>query len=256
LLAAFMSTFAAAVNAAPAYLVNDIYKRYLNDSASEKTYVNMSYLCSFLVVLVGSIFGLFLDNLNSIIGWIVSGLYGGYTAANLLKWYWWRFNSYGYFWGMVAGIVAALGLPGLLDVLMENPLNALEAFPINLGLSLLGCLLGSLLTKPDPLPVLKQFYLRTRPWGFWRPVAAACRADNAEVTPNGAAGRDLLNVAVGIVWQTAITAAPIFMVIKSWTNFFIALAVVAVCTVFLKVNWYDRMEDWPSGVRPNLLDKE
>jgi hypothetical protein len=34
----------------------------------------MSYLCSFLVVLVGSIFGLFLDNLNSIIGWIVSGL--------------------------------------------------------------------------------------------------------------------------------------------------------------------------------------
>jgi SSS family solute:Na+ symporter len=256
LLAAFMSTFAAAVNAAPAYLVNDIYKRYLNDSASEKTYVNRSYLCSFLVVLVGSIFGLFLDNLNSIIGWIVSGLYGGYTAANLLKWYWWRFNSYGYFWGMVAGIVAALGLPWLLDVLMENPLNALEAFPINLGLSLLGCLLGSLLTKPDPLPVLKQFYLRTRPWGFWRPVAAACRADNAEVTPNGAAGRDLLNVAVGIVWQTAITAAPIFMVIKSWTNFFIALAVVAVCTVFLKVNWYDRMEDWPSGVRPNLLDKE
>jgi SSS family solute:Na+ symporter len=256
LLAAFMSTFAAAVNAAPAYLVNDIYKRYINDSAPKKTYVNMSYLCSFLVVLVGSIFGLFLDNLNSIIGWIVSGLYGGYTAANLLKWYWWRFNSYGYFWGMVAGIVAALGLPGLLDVLMENPLNALEAFPINLGLSLLGCLLGSLLTKPDPLPVLKQFYLRTRPWGFWRPVAAACRADNAEVTPNGAASRDLLNVAVGIVWQTAITAAPIFMVIKSWTNFFIALAVVAVCTVFLKVNWYDRMEDWPSGVRPNLLDKE
>jgi SSS family solute:Na+ symporter len=62
-----------------------------------------------------------------------AAFYGGYTAANLLKWYWWRFNSYGYFWGMVAGIVAALGLPWLLDVLMENPLNALEAFPINLG---------------------------------------------------------------------------------------------------------------------------
>jgi Na+/proline symporter len=31
-----MSNFAATVNAAPAYLVNDIYKRYVNPNASEK----------------------------------------------------------------------------------------------------------------------------------------------------------------------------------------------------------------------------
>src|SRR5690606_23666906 len=33
LLAAFMSTFAATVNAAPAYVVNDLYKRYVNANA-------------------------------------------------------------------------------------------------------------------------------------------------------------------------------------------------------------------------------
>ena len=33
LLAAFMSTYAATVNAAPAYVVNDIYKRYLRPHA-------------------------------------------------------------------------------------------------------------------------------------------------------------------------------------------------------------------------------
>ncbi len=36
LIAAFMSNFAATVNAAPAYLVNDIYKRYINPNASAK----------------------------------------------------------------------------------------------------------------------------------------------------------------------------------------------------------------------------
>ena len=36
--------------------------------------------------------------------WIVGALYGGYVMANVLKWYWWRFNGYGYFWGMVSGI--------------------------------------------------------------------------------------------------------------------------------------------------------
>ena len=35
LLAAFMSTYAATVNAAPAYVVNDIYKRYFNPHASD-----------------------------------------------------------------------------------------------------------------------------------------------------------------------------------------------------------------------------
>src|SRR5690606_32125160 len=50
LLAAFMSTYAATVNAAPAYLVNDIYKRYVNPNAPEKTYVRMSYAASLAVV--------------------------------------------------------------------------------------------------------------------------------------------------------------------------------------------------------------
>jgi Na+/proline symporter len=43
-IAAFMSNFAATVNAAPAYIVNDIYKRYINPNAEPKKYVRMSYM--------------------------------------------------------------------------------------------------------------------------------------------------------------------------------------------------------------------
>src|SRR5690606_7258293 len=63
LLAAFMSTYAATVNAAPAYVVNDIYKRYLNPTASEKTYVRVSYATSIIVVIVGTAFGFLTDSL-------------------------------------------------------------------------------------------------------------------------------------------------------------------------------------------------
>ena len=45
--------------------------------------------------------------------WIVGALYGGYVMANVLKWYWWRFNGYGYFWGMMAGILGAMIVPEL-----------------------------------------------------------------------------------------------------------------------------------------------
>ena len=107
LLAAFMSNFAATVNAAPPYFVNDIYKRYINPNASPRTYMRLSYLASFAVVVLGVSIGWYVSSVNSVVLWIVSGLWGGYTASNFLKWYWWRFNGYGYFWGMVTGISAS-----------------------------------------------------------------------------------------------------------------------------------------------------
>ena len=256
LLAAFMSTFAATTNAAPAYVVNDIYKRYFNPDASDKTYVYLSYAVSLLFVVIGTLIGLFVTSLNDLVGWLASGLWGGYTAANFFKWYWWRFNGYGYFWGMVAGIVAALGLPVFLPWVAElgpmwaglRNLTALEAFPINLAVSVAACIVATLATAPDDMEVLKNFYRKTRPWGFWRPVIAELKKDHPELVENRHFRRDMTNVAVGIVWQTAITASPIFMVVRLWTPFVISLIVVAICTYILKVNWYDRMEDYPADL--------
>jgi solute:Na+ symporter, SSS family len=107
-IAAFMSNFAATVNAAPAYIVNDIYKRYINPNAEPKKYITMSYIASVGVVVVGITIGFFVESLNQIVLWIVASLWGSYTAANILKWYWWRFNGYGYFWGMFSGIITSL----------------------------------------------------------------------------------------------------------------------------------------------------
>ncbi|MEL6653371.1 MAG: sodium:solute symporter, partial [Bacteroidota bacterium] len=57
LLAAFMSSFAATVNVAPAYIVNDIYKRLIKPDGTDKEYVRMSYIASVAVVVIGTIFG-------------------------------------------------------------------------------------------------------------------------------------------------------------------------------------------------------
>lgn len=245
LLAAFMSTFAATVNAAPAYIVNDIYKRYINPDAPPKRYVHLSYVTSVLVVVIGTAFGFMIESLNSVVQWIVAALYGGYTAANLLKWYWWRFNSYGYFWGMLAGILAAMVVPALLP-----HLTALYSFPIILILSVIGCIAGSYLTPPDDETVLKTFYLKVRPWGFWQPIHDKVVAEHPEVQQNGAFKRDMVNVALGIAWQTALTAAGIFLVIEAWRPLLITVAVILATTILLKLNWYDRLEDYPSDYTP------
>jgi Na+/proline symporter len=236
LLAAFMSNFAATVNSAPPYLVNDIYRKFINPLASERSCVRLSYVASFAVVALGIFFGFFVTSIDSVIQWIVSALWGGYTAANVLKWYWWRFNGYGYFWGMMSGILASMIVPlALPDV------KALNAFPLILAISTAGCLLGTLLTKAEDDEVLKAFYRRVRPWGFWGPVLAKVQAEDPSFQPNPDFGRDMFNVVVGIVWQTSLVALPIYVVIRRYEYATIALALVVVTSVILKFAWYDHL---------------
>ena len=123
--------------------------------------------------------------------------------------------------------------------------SAIYSFPIILVVSLVGCLAGTLFTEPDDDRVLKDFYVRVRPWGFWKPIHEKMLADHPGLQPNRDFGRDMINIVVGIAWQTGLVATGILIVLESWSSLAIALAVVAVTSVFLKFNWYDRMEDWP-----------
>lgn len=248
LLAAFMSTYAATVNAAPAYIVNDIYKRYFNPHGHEKTYVRLSYVVSVVVVIIGTVIGFGNTSLDNQVEWITSALFGGYIASNVLKWYWWRFNSYGYFGGMATGLVAMAVVPQLYPDLPE-----LYSFPLILAISFTGCVAVSLLTPPDDLEVLKRFYLQVRPWGFWRPVHEALVAENPQVKANPHFGRDMTNVVVAIAWQTALTTTGIYLVLQDWPRVAWSLAIVVAGTVWLKFRWYDQLEDYPSGFSPQPL---
>jgi solute:Na+ symporter, SSS family len=241
LLAAFMSNFAATVNAAPPYIVNDIYKRFINPHASERTYVRLSYVASLGVVIVGITVGWFVESINDVIQWITAALWGGYTASNVLKWYWWRFNGYGYFWGMVSGIGASLLLVAAQSLHLTN-LSALNSFPIILALSLVGCIAGTLLTPAEDEVVLKSFYKNVRPWGFWGPILEKVRREDPSFEPNRDFWRDMFNIAVGICWQTSLVALPIFIVIHKSGAAWATLAVILATSVILKFTWYDNLE--------------
>ncbi len=251
LLAAFMSNFAATVNAAPPYFVNDIYKRYINPSASPKTYVRLSYLASISVIVLGVAIGWNVTSVNDVVVWIVSGLWGGYTASNVLKWYWWRFNGYGYFWGMITGISSALGLPPIIaqipfvqHLLASYSINmeVVIVFPMVLAVSLIGCLLGTFLTKPEEDEVLMNFYRRVRPWGFWGPVLKKVLAQDPSFKKNKDFGRDMFNIAVGIVWQVSLVALPLYIVIQEWARVGMAAASIAVTSLILKFTWFDHLQ--------------
>jgi Na+/proline symporter len=238
LIAAFMSNYAATINAAPAYIVNDIYKRFINPNDQPRKYVRMSYIVSIVFVLLGFLFGIIVGSINEVMLWIVNALWGGYTAANVLKWYWWRLNGYGYFWGMVAGIGSAFVIAAFIP-----SVAALSSFPYVLGVSLIGCVAGSYLTDPEPDDVLIDFYTRVKPWGFWGPVLAKVRLRHPDFQPNRNFRRDMFNVVVGTAWQTTLVALPIFIVIHETTSMLVTLGVLVVTSVILKLNWWNKLDE-------------
>ena len=242
LLAALMSNFAATLNAAPAYVVNDIYKRFIKPDMPPESQVRWSRGTSLVFLVIGVLFGALTTSITEVMMWIVGGLYGGYVMANVLKWYWWRFNGYGYFWGMMTGVLSAMFVPALAKLLGIHVANTLYLFPVIFGLSVAGCFLGTLLTPPEDEDVLKKFYRTVNPWGAWRPIREKVLREDPSFQPNQEFRRDMTNVLVGIVWQLCLTALPIYLVLRQWSWAGAIAVVLLVTTVLIKFNWYDKLE--------------
>jgi Na+/proline symporter len=237
LLGAFMGTFSGTLNAAQAYIVNDIYLKYINPAASTKKTMRVNYSVGILVVAIGVVLGFFAKDVNSVLQWIVGALYGGYIAANMLKWYWWRFNASGFYWGMMSGIVAALVFPYIFDGL------PLYNWPWLFLISMAGSVIGTYTAPPADEAVLVNFYKTVRPWGFWKPVQEKVMAADPAFVPNKRFRLDMFNVVLGIIAQCCLTILPMYVVLWLKLPLFITVIILVVIVIILKKTWWEKLED-------------
>jgi SSS family solute:Na+ symporter len=241
LLGAFMGTFSGTLNAAQAYIVNDIYLKYINPLAGTKKIILANYIVGIIVVAIGVVLGFFTKDVNTILQWIVSGLYGGYVAPNVLKWYWWRFNANGFFWGMMAGIVPAIALAVLKSFGVLSGLD-LYYWPVLFVLSIAGSIIGTYAAAPAEEAILKQFYKTVRPWGFWKPVHDKVVAENPAFVPNKKWKLDMFNVVLGIIGQCCLTILPMYLVLWLQLPLLITVILLAAIVLILKKTWWDKLE--------------
>ena len=162
-LAAYMATFSAVVNSGASMVVNDLIKPFWT-SASPKTLVRCSYGATLLLVIGGVWSGLHAGSIDKIWSWLIVGLYSSVLIPNLLRWYWWRLNGWGYSIGVLGSLALAL------VVLFRPDIPEYVYAPILNGVALLGCVLGSLWTKPVDESTISTFFGRVRPKGWWGPV--------------------------------------------------------------------------------------
>jgi Na+/proline symporter len=246
-LGAFMSNFSGTLNAGQAYLVNDIYLKFVNPNAERKSIITMSYLSGIVMVVFGIGLGLLIKDVNMIFNIITAGLYGGFVCANVLKWYWWRFNATGYFYGMLAGIVAsaippALSVSGITHYF--DGTRMLYFFPVFIVIQLIACIIGTYAAPPTNQETLLHFYKTVRPWGLWKPIQELALAEDPNFERNTNFGNNMLNLFLGITGQLLLMLLPMYLILSKWVGLGVVLALLAVIFVVMKRTWWDRLTAW------------
>lgn len=232
LIAAAMSTFDSTINAGASYLVKDIYGKYMAPKASEKRLIKASYISSILIVVCGVIIGAATPSINAIWGWITMSLGAGMLLPLLLRWYWWRFNGYGYAIGTAVGTFGAI-----LQKVFFPSLPEWIAFLIVGGAAAIGMFIGTFGFPATDKKVLRRFFAVTRPMGFWKSVTVKLDSQTVR-SAKRENRRDLFALVFAIPWQLSLFLTPIHVVIHRWNRFALFFAVFILSSLGLYFTWY------------------
>ncbi|MEA1985900.1 MAG: sodium:solute symporter [Candidatus Marinimicrobia bacterium] len=233
LMAAAMSTFDSTVNAGAAYWVKDIYQQHINKNASHKQLMRQSHWSSIIIVLLGLILTLFIKNINEIWGWITMSIGAGLIIPQLIRWYWWRLNGYGYAIGMGAGAISAI----IWKLTVPSTVEEYYAFMFAAGISLIATIIGTKFTKPTDDKVLQNFYNVTRPFGFWKKFKNKL-PENTVKSIDKENRRDIIATFMAVPWQIILFLFMMNIVFQVWSQILMLGILLIALSVGLYFKWY------------------
>ena len=253
LLSGFLATFSSTVNGGAAYLVKDVYQRYINPSADNRTLVRISYLSSALLIITGLVISLFGTSINTAFLWIFGTLAAGILPPNVLRWYWWRLNGQGYAAGVFGGMALSLGQVFVDTMYLDNPLPLYIGFPVIAMLSTIVTIIVSLLTQPTEIETLKVFYRKVQPAGAWGPARQAVLAEEPNFKKQSPFSRDIGNTLIALIGIISLYVSTLYLVLHRIEVGFALLATTAVCAIVLYFTWYKNL---PAPSMPPSEDLE
>lgn len=235
LLAAAMSTYVAIVNSGAAYWVNDLYQRFIRPEATNKQLILHSRVASIAIVILGLLSTYLFTSLNDVWGFLTMGFGVGLIVPQFIRWYWWRFNGYGYAGGTILGMITAITIRFVFEDIPEMP-----SFYLTAAITFVGSIAISYMFPPTNSEDLEHFYSKTRPFGFWGPVRA--KFSKEIIAPIAAENsRDIMATFFAVPWMLFLGITPMMVVTKQWTYALICGSILLVLSVVLYFIWYKHL---------------
>ena len=176
--AALASTVDTHLNWGASYWTNDIYKRFvcqawLRRQPTDRSLVWVARGANLFILALAVVIMTQLSSIRT--AWEASLLLGaGMGGMLILRWHWWRVTGSG---ELAALIVSSVLAPVLLWTITAEAVRLLLMFLLATGAGVA----VSLATGPEDAVRLDEFYRRTRPPGYWGPLAERHGDDPHEI---------------------------------------------------------------------------
>lgn len=236
LIATAMGPFNTAVNSMAGLFTRDVYQNIIRPNAKINELILASYSFSIVLVILGFMMAFTVRNVNDIWNWIVMSLATGLVVPSTLRYFWWRFNAWGFNAGLVFGALSAV-----LQRIFYPEIDIKIAYVTIFTATLMFSIITALLTKPTDSKVIENYYLKVRPFGFWgnlkgRLTEQSRRDSSAEHK------RDIIALPFSLVAHVALMLCSMQAILMLWHSFFITLAVFGICVIVLYFVWYRHLD--------------
>ena len=168
LAAAYMSTISTHLNWGASYVVDDLYRRFLEPGRSERHYVWIGRGATIGLIVLASAVGLWLENALQAFQ-ILLQIGAGTGLVFLLRWFWWRINAWSELSAMVVSFLVAVYFQFGHGALGLAPVDPSLQLVLGVAVTTVGWVIVTLLTPPADQATLEDFHRRIRPMGpGWR----------------------------------------------------------------------------------------
>ncbi len=190
LIAAYISTMSTGLNLGASYLVNDLYKRFINPEASEKHIVMVGRMIIVLIMVATGILAPMLESAKDAFNILLS-IGAGTGLIFILRWFWWRINVWGEVMAMVMSFVVTVILMNDAFDYIDNHMKLIYTVLITTA----SWVATVYLTPRTSDEKLKAFYAHIHPSGPGWNYVRKLFSDNGEDVPASNTG----DISVGIL---------------------------------------------------------
>jgi len=178
LVAAFMSTMSTQLNLGASYLVNDVYQRFINPTASQKQLVRAGQGFTVISAFLGLGLGLVLTDATQAFNLLLL-LGAGTGLIYILRWFWWRINAM----TEIVAMIASLFVAGYFTFI-DHGIEGWKTIMIGALLTTIIWIIATFVTPATDEETLRAFHQKIKPGGNgWNAVLDRARSQGVTMEP-------------------------------------------------------------------------
>ncbi len=218
-LAAYMSTISTQLNFGASLLTNDLFMLFKkNKNAGQKKLVWWGRFFTLAIMFIALAITSVIQTISGVWQFMIE-CGAGLGLVLILRWYWWRINA----WSELTATLTPFVFYAISKFIFK--LQFPVSFFITVGGTTISWITVTYLTKPTKETVLKNFYEKVRPQGWWKPFVETKQNNKNTIYLFGAWISSII-----LIYSVLFAIGK--LILKDWNQFIILSIIIIISSIF------------------------